>query len=204
MIFFLLAAPILVPFFFANWRFGIAGLAVRVQQYDMYQYVFQCIILLRVRIVIIIIFIINAPNRFVTPPSDIFFSDVPRSSPTISFFTWRLTSARHCRQCALRPLNPASTYRDDGGISCYVQLTVVRKLAPRAPACPDKPGGRAARLLHDGPTRFVVPLHMRLWTMHAYHGNASCHLSVSLAFIVPVVLACSLVPFAYLYVRTCC
>ena len=43
----------------------------------------------------------NAPNRFVTPPSDIFFSDVPRSSPTISLFTWRLTNAPHCQKCAL-------------------------------------------------------------------------------------------------------
>ena len=43
----------------------------------------------------------NAPNRFVTPPSDIFFSNVPRSSPTISFFTWHLTSAPQYRKCAL-------------------------------------------------------------------------------------------------------
>ena len=43
----------------------------------------------------------NALNRFVTPPSDTFFSDVPRSSPTISFFTWRLANAPHCRKCVL-------------------------------------------------------------------------------------------------------
>ena len=42
----------------------------------------------------------NEPNRFVTPPSDV-FSDIPRSSPTISFFTWSLANALHCRKCAL-------------------------------------------------------------------------------------------------------
>ena len=31
----------------------------------------------------------NAPNRFVTPPSGIFFSEIPRSSPTIFSFTRR-------------------------------------------------------------------------------------------------------------------
>ena len=43
----------------------------------------------------------NAPNRFVTPPSGIVFSDVPRSSPTISLFIRHLANAPHCRKCAL-------------------------------------------------------------------------------------------------------
>ena len=43
----------------------------------------------------------NAPNRFVTPPSDTFFSYVVlRSTPTIFFFTWRLTNSPHCRTWA--------------------------------------------------------------------------------------------------------
>ena len=44
----------------------------------------------------------NAPDRFVTPPSGIFFADVPRSSPTISFFTWRLRNAPHCQNDRFR------------------------------------------------------------------------------------------------------
>ena len=43
----------------------------------------------------------NAPNRFVTSPLNILSSDVPRSSPTISSFAWRLTNAAHCRKCTL-------------------------------------------------------------------------------------------------------
>ena len=39
----------------------------------------------------------NAPSQFVTPPSGMLFSEVPRSSPTISLFTWRLTNAARCR-----------------------------------------------------------------------------------------------------------
>ena len=35
----------------------------------------------------------NAPNRFVTPPSGMFFLEVPRFSPTISSSTWRLTKS---------------------------------------------------------------------------------------------------------------
>ena len=31
-------------------------------------------------------------------------------------------------------------------------LLIVRKLTPPAPVCSDKPGGRAARHLHDEPT----------------------------------------------------
>ena len=65
-------------------------------------------------------------------------------------------------------------YRDDDGI-----LLLVRKLTPPDPACPDKPSGRAARLLHDEPTRIYVPLLMRPWIMHACHANASCHLGVA-------------------------
>ena len=65
-------------------------------------------------------------------------------------------------------------YTDDDGI-----LLLVRKLTPPAPVCPDKPGGRAARLLHDEPTRIYVPLLMRPWIMQACHANASCHLGVA-------------------------
>ena len=43
----------------------------------------------------------NAPSQFVTPPSGMLFSEVPRSSPTISLFTWRLTNAARCRKCVL-------------------------------------------------------------------------------------------------------
>ena len=65
-------------------------------------------------------------------------------------------------------------YRDDDGI-----LLLVRKLTPPAPACPNKPGGRAARILHDEATRIYVPLLMRPWIMHACHANATCHLGVA-------------------------
>ena len=64
-------------------------------------------------------------------------------------------------------------FRDDDGI-----LHLVRKLTPPAPACPDKPGGRAARLLHNEPARIYVPLLMRPWIMHACHSNASCYRDV--------------------------
>ena len=64
-------------------------------------------------------------------------------------------------------------YRDGDGI-----LLLVRKLTPPAPACPDKPGGRAARLLHDESTRIYVPILMRPWIMHTCQANASCHLGV--------------------------
>ena len=58
-------------------------------------------------------------------------------------------------------------------------VLLVRKLTPPTPACPDKPGGRAARLLHDEPTRTNVALLMRQWIVHAFHANASCHLSAA-------------------------
>ena len=58
-------------------------------------------------------------------------------------------------------------------------LLLVRKFTPPALACPDKPGGRAARLLDDEPTRIYVPLLMRPWIMQAYHAIASCHLGVA-------------------------
>ena len=65
-------------------------------------------------------------------------------------------------------------YTDDDGI-----LLLVRKLTPPAPVCSDKPGGRAARLLDDEPTRIYVPLLMRPWIMQACHAKASCHLGVA-------------------------
>ena len=65
-------------------------------------------------------------------------------------------------------------YRDDDGI-----LHLVRMLTPPASACPDKPGGRAARLLYDEPTPMEVPLLMRPWIIHACHANASCHIGVA-------------------------
>ena len=67
-------------------------------------------------------------------------------------------------------------YTDDDGI-----LLFVRKLTSPALVCPDKPGGRTARLLHDEPTRIYVPLLMRPWIMQACHANASCHLGVARA-----------------------
>ena len=67
-------------------------------------------------------------------------------------------------------------YRDNDGI-----LLIVRKLMPLTPPCPDKSGGRAARLLHDEPTRIYVPLLMRPWIMHVCHTNVSCHLGLARA-----------------------
>ena len=66
-----------------------------------------------------------------------------------------------------------STYIDDDSI-----LLLVRNQTPPAPACPDRPAGRATRLLDDEPSRVYVPLLMRRWTIRARHVNASCHLSV--------------------------
>ena len=66
---------------------------------------------------------------------------------------------------------------DDDGI-----LLLARKLTPLTPVCPDKPGGRAARLLDDEPTRIYVPLLMRPWMLQACHANASCHLGVARTF----------------------
>ena len=57
----------------------------------------------------------------------------------------------------------------------------MRNLTPPALVCPDKPGGRAARLLHDEPTRIYVPLLMRPWIMQACRANASCDLGVARA-----------------------
>ena len=67
-------------------------------------------------------------------------------------------------------------YADDDVI-----LLLVRKSTPPAPVYPDKPGGRAARLLDDEPTQTYVPLNMRPWIMQACHANASCHLGVARA-----------------------
>ena len=65
-------------------------------------------------------------------------------------------------------------YTDDDGI-----LLLAQKLTPLALSCPDKPGGRAARLLDGEPTRICVPLLMRPRTMRVCHANASCHLGVA-------------------------
>ena len=43
----------------------------------------------------------NALNRSELWPFGIFFLAVPRSSPTISSFTWRLANASRCPKCAL-------------------------------------------------------------------------------------------------------
>ena len=51
----------------------------------------------------------NAPKRFVKPTSHSFFLHVARSSPMISFLTWRLANGPHCRNCALELLNPVYT-----------------------------------------------------------------------------------------------
>ena len=64
----------------------------------------------------------------------------------------------------VRALAPKSRlYRDDDGI-----LLLVRKSTPPAPVCLYKPGGRAARLLHDEPARIYVPLLMRPWICLLY------------------------------------
>ena len=65
-------------------------------------------------------------------------------------------------------------YTDDDGI-----LLLVWKLTPPDSVCPDKPDGRAARLLHNEPTRIYIPLLIRPWIVHACHANASCHLGVA-------------------------
>ena len=65
-------------------------------------------------------------------------------------------------------------YKDDDGI-----LLLVQKVTPPTPVCPDKPGGRAAHLLHDEPTRIYVPRVMRPWIMQACHANTFCHLGVA-------------------------
>ena len=65
----------------------------------------------------------NAPNRCVTLPSGIFFSDVPRSSPTISFFVWRLATPPPLSE-GRASAAISRLYRDDDGI-----LLLVRKLA---------------------------------------------------------------------------
>ena len=64
---------------------------------------------------------------------------------------------------------------DDDGI-----FLLVRKLTPPAPACADKLGGRAARLLDDEPTRiYVPPLVIRPGFMQASHAKASFHVGVA-------------------------
>ena len=65
-------------------------------------------------------------------------------------------------------------FTDDDGVTL-----LVRKLTPPRPPHPDRPGGRAARLLNDEPTRIYVPLLTRPWIMHACHADASCHLGVT-------------------------
>ena len=55
----------------------------------------------------------------------------------------------------------------------------MRKLTPPTPACLDKPGGRATRLLDDEPTRIYVPLLIRPWIMQAYHAHRSCYLGLA-------------------------
>ena len=65
-------------------------------------------------------------------------------------------------------------YRDDDGI-----LLLERKLTSPDPACPDMPGGRAARLLHNEPTRIYVSLLMCPTIIHPCDANASCHLGVA-------------------------
>ena len=57
-------------------------------------------------------------------------------------------------------------------------LLLVRKLTPPALIYPDTPGGRAARLLDDEPTRIYFQLFMRPLIMQARHANASCHLGI--------------------------
>ena len=66
---------------------------------------------------------------------------------------------------------------DDDGI-----LLLVWKFTPPAPVCPDKPGGRAARLLDDKPTRIYIPQLTRPWIMQECHANTSCHLSFARTF----------------------
>ena len=116
----------------------------------------------------------NARNRFVTPPSGISFFEVPRSSPAISSFTWRLTNALRWQECALQPKKGA-----------FAQTTMASYYSCGrlpSPVCPDKPGGWVCRLLHDEPTRIYVPLLVRPWIMHACHANVSCHLGVARTF----------------------
>ena len=98
----------------------------------------------------------SAPNRFVTPHSDIFFSEAPQPSLTTSFFIWRLTNAPPLSD-VLSLAAKSRLHRDDDDI-----FLLVRQLMPPAPACPDKPSEHAARLLHDELARFYVPLLMRL------------------------------------------
>ena len=115
----------------------------------------------------------NAPSRFVTPSSGIFFSVVPRFSPTTSCFTRRLANSPPLSE--VRSLaDKTCLYTDDDGI-----LLLVLNLTSPAPVCPDQPGGREAYLLDDEPTRIYVPLFMRPWVKQACHSNASCHFGVA-------------------------
>ena len=93
-------------------------------------------------------------------PDDFLLHLAPRKRPPLSEVRALAAKSRPCR--------------DDDGI-----LLLVRELTPPAPACPDKPGGRAAHLLHNEATRIYVLLLMRPWMMHACHANASCHLGAA-------------------------
>ena len=55
---------------------------------------------------------------------------------------------------------------------------LVRK-PTKTPVSSDRPGGRAARLLNDEPTRIYVRMLMRPWVMQACHANALCHLGTA-------------------------
>ena len=54
-----------------------------------------------------------------------------------------------------------------------------RKLTKPPPTNSTRPGGRAARLLHDEHIRIYVPMTMRPWVMLACHSNALCHLGTA-------------------------
>ena len=98
-------------------------------------------------------------------PDDLFFHLAPHDPP-------------RCRNCALLAIKATYTY--DDGI-----LLPVRKLAPLVSVCPDMPGGRAARLFDNKPTRIYVPLLMRPWIMQACHAKTSCHLGVACTLSMP-------------------
>ena len=55
---------------------------------------------------------------------------------------------------------------------------LVRK-PTKTPVSSNRPGGRAARLLNDEPTRIYVRMLMRPWVMQACHANALCHLGTA-------------------------
>ena len=114
----------------------------------------------------------NAPNRFVMPPSGIFFSKSlcppRRFSPSAgASHTPPLSEVRSLA-------DKGRLYTDDDGI-----LLLVQKLKPPVSVSPDGPGGRAARPLDDEPTQIYVPLPMPPLIMQACHAKASCYRSVA-------------------------